>query len=296
MSTSRQKKMPILLSDRYRSFLRQKGKSWQKHHAKVCSQRRRTIVQMDQLGIRTVDDLMQHLPTLPLRLQRGGIDLFMILGIRAAIPVLFEVWNKPALRSLSAVAIAILKPGKKVRQHLLDIARRELRSQSPDPTLLSAVFEALCTPENSAEAEMLVCIFERSDLPGWVRGDAADKLGCAPSISDRRTGHFRRAKETAIAGLGDPSLEVQFWSMYLIGSMCSGPRHTPRSNEAHFATALPKLRQIAKHDHRLAPGYWWPMSAEAEDIIGCIEKGQWPQPDAGERWARNSKRGEMEKR
>ncbi|HUE16885.1 MAG TPA: hypothetical protein VMR25_22100, partial [Planctomycetaceae bacterium] len=52
------------------------------------------------------------------------------------------------------------------------------------------------------------------------------------------------------------------------------------------------LRQIAKNDQRLAPGYWWPMSAEATDVITCIAEGHWPEPDAGERWMKNTARGE----
>ena len=56
--------------------------------------------------------------------------------------------------------------------------------------------------------------------------------------------------------------------------------------------ALPHLRHIVVNDKRLSPGFWWPMSAEAEDIIGCIKFGKWPQPDAAERWIGNKVRGE----
>ena len=45
--------------------------------------------------------------------------------------------------------------------------------------------------------------------------------------------------------------------------------------------ALPRLRKFAEHENRLAPGFWWPMSAEAEDVICCIKDGQWSNPDAG---------------
>jgi hypothetical protein len=80
--------------------------------------------------------------------------------------------------------------------------------------------------------------------------------------------------------------------MYVIGSLCnvSGSR---RSVDAALRSALPKLREFAKHDDRLAPGFWWPVSAEAEDVIGCIENGIWPDPDAAERWQGSSSRGMM---
>jgi hypothetical protein len=34
------------------------------------------------------------------------------------------------------------------------------------------------------------------------------------------------------------------------------------------------------------------MAAEAEDVIGCIQFGAWPDPDAAERWLGNTARGE----
>jgi hypothetical protein len=71
--------------------------------------------------------------------------------------------------------------------------------------------------------------------------------------------------------------------MYVIGSLCSvfGAR---RTIDRTLRSALPALRRIARHDHRLSPGFWWPMSAEAEDVIECIEQGVWPEPDAATSW------------
>jgi hypothetical protein len=91
--------------------------------------------------------------------------------------------------------------------------------------------------------------------------------------------------------LTDASIDVQFWSMYLIMQLCSSftSQQRPRAND--FKSALPRLRQIAANDHRLAPGYWWPMSAEAEDAIGAIT-GDPPEVDAGERWPGTQARGE----
>jgi hypothetical protein len=80
--------------------------------------------------------------------------------------------------------------------------------------------------------------------------------------------------------------------MYLIGALCSRRTREPRTNLQEFKSALPRLRQIAKNDQRLAPGYWWPMSAEAADVINCITAGHWPDPEAAERWMGNTTRGE----
>jgi hypothetical protein len=94
-----------------------------------------------------------------------------------------------------------------------------------------------------------------------------------------------------LSGLKDKCMDVQFWSMYLIGSLCCERSLRRNANSRDFTAAIPKLRRIAANDRRLAPGFWWPMSAEAEDVIGCIQTGRWPHPDAADRWISNTKRG-----
>ena len=126
-------------------------------------------------------------------------------------------------------------------------------------------------------------------MASWRRADA---LGCCSALHDRRTCVFRRAWTTAQRGIHDTDIEVQFWSMYVIMVLAQNGSMPTRSN-ALFAIALPRLRQIAATDHRLAPGYWWPMSAEAEDAIDVIETGHGRDDDAGERWQRNKERGPM---
>ena len=177
-------------------------------------------------------------------------------------------------------------------QAFLEIARRELTADSPDPDWLAAVIHGLGSSDDRRAADVLVTIFERLDLPGWLRGDAADKLGCNRFIRDRRTRLFRRCHDTAMHGLDENSIDVQFWSLYLIGSLSSDAFRRRHATPHDFRSALPRLRDIAANDHRLAPGYWWPLSAEAEDVICCIEKGHWPNPEAAERWMSNTNRGE----
>jgi len=88
---------------------------------------------------------------------------------------------------------------------------------------------------------------------------------------------------------------VQFWSLYLIGILSSHKKIGNRSKK-QLRSALPRIREIAARDHRFSPGYWWPMSAEAEDILHCIEHGTWKDPDASERWQGSGQRGPMEPR
>ena len=80
--------------------------------------------------------------------------------------------------------------------------------------------------------------------------------------------------------------------MYLIGSLCQLNHFQRKANLRDFAAAMPKLRKIAAKDHRLAPGFWWPMSAEAEDVIYTIKNGNGKDPEAADRWLGNTERGE----
>jgi hypothetical protein len=81
--------------------------------------------------------------------------------------------------------------------------------------------------------------------------------------------------------------------MYVIMQLAQNDSSKPKRSNDCFAAALPRLREIAANDHRLAPGYWWPMSAEAEDAIDVIENGNGRENDAGERWLGNTERGPM---
>jgi hypothetical protein len=195
------------------------------------------------------------------------------------------------VRVACADALYRLKAGKRVTQIFIKIGKRELASGCPNRHWLEAVILGLGSPEDPAAVELLVNIFTRTDLPGWVRGDVADKLGCVGLVRDRRKKLFLRCRESALRGLNDASIDVQFWSMYLIMQLCGSfrSRQRPRAND--FKSALPRLRQIAANDHRLAPGYWWPISAEAEDVIAAIT-GDRPELDTGERWLGSKARGE----
>ncbi|MEX2285840.1 MAG: hypothetical protein WD648_02045 [Planctomycetaceae bacterium] len=214
------------------------------------------------------------------------------MEIRQAVPVLLDVMSDRTVRATCAHTLSGLEYNAKAIRRFIEIGNRELASDNPDRFWLEAVILGLGSTDDPRAAELLVTIFERVDLPGWVRGDAGDKLGCVGPVGDRRTQLFRRCRDAALRGLEDESIDVQFWSMYVIGSLAGEPYWGKRSSANPFKVALKKLRQIAANDHRLAPGYWWSMSSEAEDVICCIENGHWPENDAAERWKGHPERGE----
>ena len=256
-------------------------------------ERSRKIKRLARQGVITAGDLIGRLPHLSPGMKQFGIRLISEFKIRQGVPVLLELLSDRAVRVCCADALCWMKSGKKVTRHFVQIGEREMASDTPDRHWLEPVILGGGKDTDDPDVvELLVSIFERVDLPGWIRGDAGDKLGCVDAISDRRTQLFRRCRDAALRGLRDESIDVQFWSMYLIGQLCN--RHTPRrrSERSGLEAALPTLRKHAANDHRLAPGYWWPMSAEAEDVIICIKTGHWPDKDAADRWIGNTQRGE----
>ena len=286
--TGQRKKTTSELATLYALFLTQQSDELRLRCAAVCHDRARSLGRLHKQGVVTIADLLERSASLSPNLKRFAIELILLLRIRQAIPVLLELMSERDLRVSCASTIYFLNPGKKVNQRFLEIGKRELSSSDPDRFWLEAVIHGLGSPKDRAGVELLVTIFERNDLPGWLRGDAADKLGCCGYIDDRRGKLFRRCRATALSGLGDESFEVQFWSMYLIGSLCCHGHRRRHSTSRDFSAAMPILRRIAANDQRLAPGYWWPMSAEAEDVMKCIQIGRWPDPDAADRWIGNA--------
>lgn len=272
------------LSQRYSRFLAEHRKKSACQPASV-DRHRRTVADLKRRGITRVGDLAARFIDLPKGRKASAIDLITSLEIRQAIPVLLASLDDRDVRISCADAVARLGGGAKGTQLFLKIGRRELASSQPDAAWLRAAILGLGLTHTPPVSEILLSIFERTDLPGELRGEAGDKLGCHGSFVDRRTGFYRRFRDAVLRGLDDNSIDVQFWSMYLIASLCNvaGSR---RSVDKAFRGALPRLKDIASNDHRLAPGFWWSMSAEAEDAIGCIQTGRWPEPDAADRWQR----------
>lgn len=254
----------------------------------------RRIARLAARGVTTIPELIAALPKLPPKLKDFALWLISAFKVREAEPLLLSmVHHGPAFRLECASVLGTIG-GRRSKREFIRIGKAQLASQSPDPMWLDAAIQVFKMSINPAEAEdILLSIYERTDLPGWLRGDAGDALGCCSRLQDRRTNFFRRAWTTALNGLDDPDIEVQFWSMYVITQLAQNYSSNPNRSNACFAAALPRLRKIAATDHRLAPGFWWPMSAEAEDAIHVIEHGEWGETDAGDRWLGNTERGPM---
>lgn len=265
---------------------------WQR---KLRASDRRKIARLSRRGIVTVGELISALPTLPFRTAYHAIWRLLNQAPQAA-PTLWKLMARPELRIDCAHTLGMLGV-QRFERKFVQLGHAELAMPQPDIKVLEAVFHGLRYATTYAAAEILIAMFERADLPGWLRGDVADALPSAGQVNDRRAKQFRRVLVTAIAGLDDADICMQFGSMYVLASLASryGTQRDGRTNGV-FQRALPRLREIATTDSRLSPGYWWPMSAEAEDVIGCIETGRWPQPDASERWLQNSNmRGEWKR-
>jgi hypothetical protein len=253
--------------------------------------RARMLTRLRAKGVVTVAQLLKRLPGLSPASRQFGIDFIGLCSIHRASPILIALTSEQSTRVQCADVLSRLKSGGRAAEYFLMRGRHELASLRPDLSWLQAVIAGFGWTDEPRAEEILVEIFERPDLPGWLRGDAGDKLGLCKWVRDCRTKLYRRCRTAALRGLDEPSIDVQFWSMYLIGSLTTGPQCDGK-NKRDFNEAVPKLRLIAKRDHRLAPGYWWPMSAEAVDVIACIESGQWPSPEAAERFPSRGLRGE----
>lgn len=276
----------------YARYLKHEAVQNWKPSASVQRERQQTLQRLQKRGVVTVADLVAELPRLPRSLQRSAIEFVGHLEFRRAIPALLELMDRPRLRLVVASVLSYFRESRPITEALVAVGQRELAAPAPDVTWLDAITIACLACDDRRIAEILLMTYERTDLPGWLRGNAADRLMSQTGIGDRRTTLYRRCRAAALRGLDEEDLDVRFGSMYVIGALTSRGDWSPPKVHTDFHCALPRLREIAATDHMLAPGYWWPLSAEAADVIGCIESGTWPQPDAADRWEGFPERGE----
>ncbi len=281
------------LAELYDDFVAKRSEQGQTSRTGVERENRRHIARLAARGMTTNPELIAALPELPPKLKDFGIWWLWVTKVRSAESVLLRMLrDDPPFRISCAFALYMIGGRRSVRE-FLRIGKTQLASPTPDRKWLEAVIRGLNSAPVPEAEELLLAIYERTNLPGWLRGDAGDALGCCSQLRDRRTNFFRRAWATALKGLDDTDIEVQFWSMYVIMQLAQNFSSNGHRSNACFATALPRLREIVANDHRLAPGFWWPMSAEADDAIHVIEHGEWSETDASERWIGNTERGPM---
>lgn len=283
------------LADLYVDFVRRRSDESLSNFQQFDRKNRRHIARLTARGVTTENELISVLPELPPKHKEFGIWWVQVTRPRCAVGTLMRMLHDDSpYRQSCASALGIIGGRRSVRQ-FLRIGRTQLASDSPDRNWPAAVILGIKFANNPSPDvdEMLLAIYERTNLPGWLRGDAADALGCCGQLRDRRTSFFRRAWKTARNGIAEADIEVKFWLMYLIMQFAQNDFSNRTRSNAMFKSALPQLREIAAMDHRLAPGYWWPTSAEAEDAIGVIETGHHQENDAGHRWQGHRERGPM---
>ena len=281
------------LAELYNAFVTKRSEQSQTSREGVERENRRHIARLGACGVTTNPELIAALPELPPKLKDFGIWWLWVTKVRRAESVLLQMLrDDPPFRISCAFALYMIGGRRSVRE-FLRIGKTQLASPTPDRKWLEAVIRRLNSAPAPEAEELLLTIYERTDLPGWLRGDAGDALGCSSLMRDRRTTFFRRAWTTALNGLDDSDIEVQFWSMYVLMQLAQNNSSNSKRSNACFAAALPRLRIIAATDHRLAPGIWWPLSAEAEDAIYLIKHGNGRENDAGDRWTGNPERGTM---
>ena len=281
------------LTSLYESFVSARPEDQRVSCAKMDRENFARIRTLSARGITMMSDLVEALPHLPSTLRDFGIWWISVVRFRAAEKTLLRLLYEDRKRRLAYAAALASVGGRQAEQVFVQLGRDHLASPTPDPEWLDTVIQGLKYPNHHDAGEILLSIFEAKALPGWLRGNAGDAMSSCSQLVDRRTKFFRRALTAASNGLFEDDIDVQFWSMFVIAKMAQSQSARPRHQNHEFASALPRLREIAASDHRLGPGFWWPMSAEAEDAICVIETGHWPIPDAGDRWHGNTERGPM---
>ena len=283
---------PPKLTDLDQAYLAERTKAGETGRAAFDRENSRAISRLRARGITTNSELLDALPSLPVKLQLFGVWWLGQTEPPGAGRVLLKMLrDDPEIRLTCAHTLGMMNYRPAIRE-FIRVGTVQLSAPTPDAKLLEAVIPGLKISEDDEAVDILVAIYERTDLPGWLRGDAGDALGFTAQIRDRRTRVFHRVWAAAQLGLHDPDIDVEFWSMYVIMQLATNcDTENRRRTNCRFETVLPRLREIAATDHRLAPGYWWPMCEEAKDAIEVIETGNGPVTDAGESWQGNPERG-----
>ena len=197
----------------------------------------RLIATLATRGVTTMDELIAVLPTHSPKIKDFGIWWLQMTKTRRAESVLLRMLHDDPPFRLSCAHTLAQIGGQRSTREFVRIGKAQLASPSPDRKWLEAVIRGLTYATTLEAEEVLLTIYERTDLPGWLRGDAGDALGCCSQLHDRRTRFFRRAWATALNGLDDADIEVQFWSMYVLMQLAQNYSSNPKRANARFAVA-----------------------------------------------------------
>jgi len=153
----------------------------------------RTIRRLSKRDVLTVRELIEQLPGFPLTLQNDALDLISRFDIHQATSVLLSLLPKKLICLAVSSALSLLPKSRRIVSTFVNIGQSELAANQPDLRLLWAVVLGLGVTDDLQATEIMLTIFERQDLPGWLRGDAGDKLGCHGLVHDQRNNLHRRS-------------------------------------------------------------------------------------------------------
>lgn len=137
----------------------------------------RHISRLSARGVTTTRALIVALPQLPPKLREFGIWWISALKIRSAESVFLPLlYNRSKDRVAGAAASASIG-GKRAVREFVRIGQTQLALQLPDFEWLNVIVHGLRYPEGPEAEEIILAIFEREDLPGWLRGNAGHAIG-----------------------------------------------------------------------------------------------------------------------
>jgi HEAT repeat protein len=219
---------------------------------------------LERRGIKSYASLRDKLLKLPERQLATAIWVLGEVGKRSDVPKLLKIREaKPTLADEVLEALSNLG-GKRAFNELVHSLR--------DRTLPLAVRIDACHAlghrwNGKVEASLFYPILIDTAEDSNLRGHAAEGIGIR--VRRRRKSEIRKAVEVLLPCLDDRSAEVRFWAVFALAGLDA-------------RQALPKLRQLVRHDHANGP-FGWSVSEEAKDAIYCLTKGGWPEIDASMR-------------
>lgn len=187
-----------------------------------------------------------------------AIRLLPFLDRRSAAEAVLSVLRSSGdeyVRLEAARTLAQL-PKRRTAKILGDCIREE-----PDAAVRYWEMYAIACLAEPSIVEQIVAVLTDSNENTRVRSQAAEALGYVLQSMDRRRRTYRKAVDTLIAMLGDPQVEIRFWSCFALGNIKA-------------RAALAALRGVQRSDRGVCPG-WWAVSAEASDAIRVIGGAAW---------------------
>jgi hypothetical protein len=231
---------------------------------------RRSLLRLQQRGIRNYKTLLRSVDGLPEAQLRTAIEVLGQVGKKVAVPQLLAMLHtQPKLRFEIRTALTSIG-GKRAYDGLVQILNDKTQLYE---TRLEACY-GLAHQWRKLDPSVFFPIVMDETNDSHLRGQAVEGIATHGQYCDRRKRGRRLAAEVLLGCLADSAAEVRFWGVF--GVMCFKAKES-----------LPKLWKLARSDHALA-SLGWSVAEEAKDAIHYLTKGSLPDLDASERRSRAS--------